>query len=507
MGDGSCLTLGGWAVGSFVVYLCVIIGVGLAARRFSSRGIGEFFLGGRRLGTFVVATSAVVSGRSAWLLLGVTGMAYARGASAVWTVVGYIVAELFSFAYLGRRLRRETERSGDLTVPDFFASRFGGAVFLRVVTATIILVFMVAYVAAQIRAGGKALSASFLHPAGYELTLGGLGLSLDAVTVGALITAVIILAYTVTGGYAAVAINDAIQAVVMLTALVVVPVVAALRHPTGVIETLAVLSPTLLDPFALGAGALIGFLGIGLGSPGNPHILVRYMSIRDPRALARAAFWGTLWNVVMAWGALWIGLVGRAHVPGSLDLPKADPEAIYPVVASMHLPAWAFGLVVASIFAAILSTADSQLLVAASCVVRDLGQQTLARGRALSQRRLVAWSRAAVLVLLAAAVVLGIAVPGLIFTLVLFAWAGLGASFGPPLLCALYWRRTSRWGVLAGLLSGTLVTVVWKITPALKGMVYELVPAFAVSMALTVAVSLLTPLTDRERPLTSSPPE
>lgn len=485
------MSLSGWALGTFVVYLCLIIGVGLAARRFSSQGLGEFFLGGRRLGTFVVATSAVVSGRSAWLLLGVTGMAYTRGASAVWTVVGYILAELVLFAYLGRRLRRVTEASGDLTVPDFFASRFGASTMLRVVTATVILVFMVAYVAAQIRAGGKALSASFLHAPGYEITWLG-NLSLDAVSVGALITAAIILAYTVTGGYAAVAINDAIQAVVILIALVLVPTVSVLHHPTGVLETLSTLSPLMLDPMALSVGALIGFVSIGLGSPGNPHILVRYMSIREPRALVRAAFWGTLWNVVMAWGALWIGLVGRAHFPGSADLPGRDAEAIYPVLAHAHLPSVLFGLVVASIFAAILSTADSQLLVAASCVVRDLGQQTLAKGRELSQERLVKWSRISVFVLLAASVVLGLAMPGLVFTLVLFAWAGLGASLGPPLILSLYWRATTRWGVLAGVVSGTLVTVVWRSTPALKAMVYELVPAFAVSLVLTFGVSLVT---------------
>jgi len=485
------MSMSGWALGSFLLYLCLIIGVGLAARRFSSRGVGEFFLGGRRLGTFVVAVSAVVSGRSAWLLLGVTGMAYARGASAVWTVVGYILAELLLFAYVGRRLRRVTEASGDLTVPDFFASRFGASSMLRVVTAVVILIFMVAYVAAQIRAGGKALSASFLHPAGYELTWLG-SFSVDAVTLGVLITSAIILAYTVTRGYAAVAINDAIGAVVIILALVIVPIVSAVAHPTGVLDTLAVLSPLMLDPLALSLGALIGFVSIGLGSAGNPHILVRYMSIRDGSALPRAALWGTVWNVVMAWGALWIGLVGRAHFPGTADLPGGDVEAIYPMLAHAHLPSVLFGLVVASIFAAILSTADSQLLVAASCVVRDLGQQTFAKGRELSEERLVWWSRVSVLVLLIAAVVLGLAMPGLVFTLVLFAWAGLGASFGPPLILALYWRRTTRWGVLAGVVSGAVVTVVWRSIPTLAVLMYELVPAFSLSLVLTVAVSLVT---------------
>jgi len=482
-----------WGIATFAVYLVVIITVGLAARRYASRGLGEFFLGGRRLGTFVVATSAVVSGRSAWLLVGFTGLAYSRGASAVWAVVGYILVELFLFAYVGRRLRRVTEASGDLTVPDYFASRFGGSVLVRAVAAVVILLFMVVYVAAQVRAGGEALAASFLHGADLELAWLAADRVLPAVTLGVLLTAGIILIYTVTGGYTAVAINDAIQAVVIITALVLLPLLAAIRFPQGVVATLEALSPRFVDPCSLSVGALVGFLGIGLGSPGNPHILVRYMSARDPRMLSKAAFWGTFWNVVMAWGALWIGLLGRAWFPGTLDLPGGKVEAVYPALAQHQFPGWLFGLVIASIFAAILSTADSQLLVAASTVVRDLAQQTFARGREIPDDQAVRWSRLSVFGLLALAAVLGATVRDLIFTLVLFAWGGLGAAFGPPLLLALYWRRTSRWGALAGMVSGTLVTVVWRLTPSLKAIVLELVPAFGVSLVLTALVSLLAP--------------
>ena len=490
----STATLDPWAATTFGLYLLVIIGVGLAVRRFASRGLGEYFLGGRRLGTFVVATSAVVSGRSAWLLVGFTGLAYARGASAVWAVVGYILMELFLFAHAGRRLRRETESSGDLTVPDYFASRYGGSSLVRAVAAGVILLFMVVYVAAQVRAGGEALAASFLGEGGYVLGWGDLTVELSAVGLGVAVTTVIVLAYTVTGGYTAVAINDAIQAVVILMSLVLLPILAAVRYPQGLMATLEALSPNLVDPFALSLGAFLGFVGIGLGSPGNPHILVRYMSVRDPRMLSKAAFWGTFWNVVMGWGALWIGLLGRAWFPGTLDLPGANPEAIYPTLAQAQFPGWLFGLVIASIFAAILSTADSQLLVAASCVVRDLGQRTFGWGRALADGdpRAVRYSRLAVLGLLALAAALGFFVRELIFTLVLFAWGGLGAAFGPPLLLSLYWRRTTRWGVLAGMITGTAVTVAWRLTPALRDRVLELVPGFGASLAATWLVSLLT---------------
>ncbi len=477
---------------TFALYIMVIMGVGLAVRRFASKGINEFFLGGKRFGTFVVATSAVVSGRSAWLLLGLTGLAYRIGASAVWAVVGYILVELCLFATAGCRLRRLTGEQGDLTIPDFLASRSGGSGAVRSVAALVILFFMIVYVAAQVRAGGEALAGSFLPETGASLSLGSFAVHLDAISLGALITAAIILVYTVTGGYTAVAINDAIQAVVILCSLVVLPVIAVIQYPGSVMETLNALNPDMLDPFALSAGAAIGFLGIGLGSPGNPHILVRYMCARDERRLAKAAFWGTFWNVVMAWGAIWIGLAGRAWFSTIAELPGGSVEAVYPALARSRLPSVFFGLVIASIFAAILSTADSQLLVGASAVVRDLWQRLLGKDKKIDNARLVKFSRWTVLVLLISATLLGVLVHELIFSLVLFAWGGLGAGLGPPILLTLYFRRTTAAGMLAGMITGTVVTVAWKLIPACNQIVLELVPGFAASFVATLAISLIT---------------
>lgn len=478
------------AVAAFVAYLAVVLGLGLYSARFSSAGLAEFFIGGRRMNRFVVALSAVVSGRSAWLLLGVTGMAYVRGASAVWAVVGYIAVEALLFLYYGRRLRRFSGVYDCVTVPDFFAARLGetadgggaeatgrrGAVALRLVLVTVILLFMVGYVAAQFVAGGKAFSASF-------------GIS---PTTGVLITAAIVLAYTVLGGFLAVSLTDLVQALFMLFALVAVPVLAFTRRGglEAVLSELTALDPTLLDPAALGFGVLLGFLGIGLGSPGNPHILARYMSIGDAEQLRTSAVVGTAWNVVMAWGALFIGLAGRAWFPAVEALPAADPENLYPTLAGELLHPVLFGMVVASIFAAIMSTADSQLLVAASSLVRDLYEKVWRRGRTVPQRRLVLLSRLTVTALVAVALVLGLAAEDLVFWLVLFAWAGLGAALGPTSILALYWRRTTRAGVLAGLVAGTVVTVVWKQVPALDALLYELIPGFAAGLLATWAVSL-----------------
>jgi sodium/proline symporter len=464
---------------SFVGYLVLVVGIGIWASRFSSAGIDEFFVGGRKMNRFVVALSAVVSGRSAWLLLGVTGLAYTRGASAVWAVVGYIVAELFLFLFYAKRLRRFSESYDCITVPDFLAERFedrGGR--LRVLSVAIILIFMVSYVAAQFVAGGKAFSAAFDVSA----------------TTGVLITAAIVLAYTVLGGFLAVSLTDTLQGIFMLVALVLLPVIAiAARGGLGVVVAeLTQLDPSLVDPSAIGFGALLGFLGIGLGSPGNPHILVRYMSIEDASQLRYSAVIGTIWNVLMAWGALFIGLVGRVWFPSSELLPGGDVENLYPTLAEQHLHPALFGLVIASVFAAIMSTADSQLLVAASSLVRDLYEKVLRRGRALDQRRLVLYSRLVIVVLVGVALVLGLWASELVFWLVLFAWAGLGAALGPTTVLALFWRRTTAAGVAAGLVTGTAVTLVWKLTPALSSRLYELIPAFGLSLLVTVIVSRWT---------------
>jgi sodium/proline symporter len=468
-----------FAIGAFFLYLGVIITIGILSARFSSTGVSEFFVGGRKMHRFVVALSAVVSGRSAWLLLGVTGMAYTMGANAVWAVTGYITAEVFLFIYYARRLRHFAEAHDCVTVPDFYAARFGDRDgLLRSILIVVILIFMVGYVSSQFVGGGKAFAGSF-------------GISPG---LGVLFTALIVVAYTTLGGFLAVSLSDTLQACIMILALVMVPVIAIADGGGlgAIIAELRTIDPTLIDPVALTAGALIGFLGIGLGSPGNPHIIVRYMSIQDPDQLRTSAIVGTVWNVVMAWGALFIGLAGRVYFPDVTLLPDGDTEQLYPVLAAQHLHPILFGVVVASIFAAIISTADSQLLVAASSVVRDFYEKILHRDEVIAQKRLVLYSRIVVVLLVTAALIFGLLAQQLVFWLVLFAWAGLGASFGPTSILALYWRGTTRTGVIAGLATGTIITIVWELTPRLNALMYELVPAFAGGLLVTVIVSWMT---------------
>ncbi|MCJ7581312.1 MAG: sodium/proline symporter [Candidatus Aminicenantes bacterium] len=464
---------------SFAFYLLIIIIIGVVSARFSSSGLSEFFLAGRKLKNFVVALSAVVSGRSAWLLIGVTGMAFTLGAPAIWAVTGYITAEVFLFAFVGKRLRRYTGMMDDLTLPDFFESRFKDKTsLLRILSVIIILIFMVSYVAAQFTAGGKTFSTSF-------------GVS---ETTGIIITAAIVLIYTVLGGFLAVSLTDMIQAIFMIVALLVLPIVVISN--TGGWETVVSIlhnfNPKFLNPFAMAAGGIIGFLGIGLGSPGNPHILVRYMAIKDPKDLRKSCLIGTFWNVIMAWGAVFTGLVGRAIYLKPEALPGNDPETLFPFLASAHLHPILMGIVTASILAAIMSTADSQLLVASSGVVRDVYQKIIHKGQTIDQKKLVRLSRTVVLLLVIIALIFGALAKDLVFWLVLFAWGGLGASFGPPLLLALFWKKTTKTGVAVGFISGTTVTIIWNQVAALKAFVYELVPAFLISLILTIFISLIT---------------
>jgi SSS family solute:Na+ symporter len=468
-----------YALASFIFYLLLVLSVGIYSSRFASGGLSEYFIGGRKMNRFVVALSAVVSGRSAWLLLGVTGMAYKMGTSAVWAVLGYIIVEMFLFFFYAKRLRRFSEFYDCITVPDFFAIRFGDKNgILRILLVFIILIFMVSYVSAQFVAGGKAFAASF---------------QLDH-NQGVLLTAIIVLFYTMLGGFLAVSLTDMFQGIFMILALLFLPVLAFLDRGgfSIAVHELSSLNPSFVDPLALSLGVAIGFLGIGLGSPGNPHIIARYMSIDNPDQLRYTAVIGTIWNVVMAWGALFIGLIGRVYYPEASLLPAGDTENLYPVLAHQHLHPILFGMVVASIFAAIMSTADSQLLVAASSLVRDFYEKVLNRGKILNQRRLVQYSRLVVFLMVGLALLLGMLAQKQVFWLVLIAWAGLGAAIGPTSILALYWKKTTRQGVMAGMIISTFVTIFWFYMPILKGFLYELVPAFFVSFFITIIISLKT---------------
>ena len=443
---------------TFALYLIGLLGVGFWASKRSSKDMDAYFLGSRQLGSFVVALSAVVSGRSSWLILGVSGAAFLKGLSAVWVLPGYILAELFMFVFVAPRIRRYTERRDCITLPDYFEVRFHDkSRYLRVISVMMILLFFTAYIGAQLTAGTKTFQAAF---------------GLNAFDGTALIT-VIIAIYTVTGGFLAVSINDAIQACLMLVGLVVMPIVGICK-----LGGLAVLTEKLVSTgpepslLAVGAGiAVIKGLAIGTGSFGQPHIIARYMSIADANQLRVSALVGTIWNVLMGWGAVWVGLVGRALYGTVTLLPLQDKETLFIKLAADTFPPVVVGLLVSAVVAAILSTVDSQLLVAASGAARDIYNKLTKDGQEATGKELVWASRFFVLAILFAAFLVGIYAKETqnaafkdVFSFVLQAWYGLGCAFGPVVLLSLFWRRCNREGALACMIFGPLAIFVGLVT-------------------------------------------
>jgi sodium/proline symporter len=458
----------------FTLFLPILVGLWVRKRTCCQ---SDFFLGGRRLSRFSIALSAVASGRSSWLVLGVSGMAYTMGVSAVWSVVGYITAEMVQFVAIGRRLRRLSEKYDSMTLLDFFESHLGDRrQIIRWVGAAIMGIFLVAYVAAQFNAGANSLSVALKLPLAVSL----------------LIASALVLVYMMLGGYIAVVYNDVVRAMIMIVGLVLLPLVGLLKLGglPALLGTLEALHPAHVDPLALSFGAFIGFLGIGLGSPGQPHIVVRYMTIADPDKLRHSAVIGTFWNIVLGWGAVFVGLIGRAMFPDVAAVPDSNPEMIYLVLSARFFSPALYGLLIGGIFAAILSTADSQLLVVSSTLVRDLYEKILRKERPLSESRKLSLCRWVVLASGLVSIVLAYLAKDLVFWLVLFAWGGLGASFGTSLILALYWKRTNTAGVVAGMVAGTLTTILWKIFLKETTGVYELIPAFFLALGAVVLFSL-----------------
>jgi sodium/proline symporter len=463
----------------FIGYLLVVVVVGFLTFRLT-RTLADFLLAGRRLGAWVVAFSERASGESAWLLIGLPGLALTSGFSAVWSAIGCAAGIFASWTLVARRLRIQTERLGALTLPDYFEARYGDTShLLRIVSMAVIVFFFTFYVSAQFLAAGKVLNTTF-------------GL---APIHGMLIGAVIIIFYTIMGGFFAVAWTDLIQGILMAGAMIVLPLAAwiELGGVSGVAEKIGGTDPSLLlvtggqSGRALVMGLIIGSLGIGLGYVGQPHLLTRFMAIRHPDDLRKGSMIAMSWVVIAFWGAILVGIAGLAHFGvGGLE----DPEYVMPQVATLFLPAGIAGIVISAAIAAMMSTADSQLLVATSALSEDIYHQLV--NEEASQRRLVALSRIGTVLIGVIAFLLALGAEERVYWFVLYAWAGLGAAFGPGMVLSLWWKRTTKWGVFAGMVVGSVTTVVWHNVSALRELVYELVPAFAFALAAVVIVSLVT---------------
>ncbi len=467
----------------FAVYLLLILVVGIVTARYN-KTLPDFLLAGRRLGPWIVALSERASGQSGWLILGLTGLAYATGLGdpsgtklqpALWASIGGCSGVALSWILIAEKLRKETEQLGALTLPRYFELKFRGHdLAIRFVTTAIIVFCFIFYIAAQFDAAGKSLEQTFGFP---HFT-------------GILLGASIMVFYTLMGGFFAVAWTDFFQGIIMLVTLVVLPLVALAQIGGigGLVDKVSSIDPEYLTLFGgrrgwpLLSGVLSG-LGIGLGYLGQPHVLIRYMSIRSVSDVGKAKSVAIVYAILTYGGAVLMGIVALAYFGVG---HFADPEKMMPGLATAIFPAWFAGILICGALAAMMSTADSQLLVTTSSVTEDIYHQSI-NPRA-SQSQLVFLSRMVTFVIGVAAISLA-QLPSSIFDKVLFAWGGLGAALGPPLVFSLWWRRTTRNGVLVGMILGFFTVIVWDNFFKWTG-VYSLLPGFALSTTAVYIVSL-----------------
>ena len=468
---------------TFVAYLIAMLAIGLLAYR-RTRNLADYILGGRRLGSWVTALSAQASDMSGWLLLGLPGFAYVAGLESAWLAGGLLAGTYLNWRLVAARLRRYTEMAGNaLTLSDYLERRFDDAShLLRIVSAVFILIFFIFYTTSGLVAGGKLFSTVFGVPYAWAVPAG----------------AAVVVLYTFLGGFLAVSWTDTVQGLMMFAALIAVPLVAIseLGGWSSTFGAIEQLDPELLDPLQSVAGepltaiALLSLVAWGLGYFGQPHILARFMATRSVDQLPAARRIATGWTAVTLAGAVSVGLAGI----GYLDPPLADAErerVFIRLVELLFHPLLA-GVWLAAILAAIMSTADSQLLVASSALTEDFYKGLVRRDA--PDRELVWIGRLTVMGIALVALVLAMNPDSKVLDLVAYAWAGLGASFGPALLLSLYWKRMTRAGALAGILIGGTTVIVWKQLGGGLFELYELLPGVLLSTAGIVPVSLLSPM-------------
>jgi len=450
-----------FALIGFIFYLVVILVVGFITYHIN-KSHKDFFIAGRKLNPWVVAFSERASGESAWLLLGLPGAAFASGLLEFWTALGCVTGIIFYWFVIARPLREETERLGAFTLPTFLAARFEkGQSVIRVLATFIIIFFFIFYLSAQFNGAGKILNVTF---------------GLDQTT-GMIIGAVVIIFYTMMGGFFAVAWTDMVQGIIMIGTLVVLPVVGLIElkeisEGTQSLADLVAQDGHPLISFTGGktgwaaAALIISGLSWALGYMGQPHLLTRFMAIRKAGQIKISRRIAIAWIIPAFSGALIIGLVGASlYGQGMFE----DIEKVMPYMANELLPAWLAGILVSGAIAAMMSTADSQLLVISSSIIEDFFHRTL--GRDPGDASLLKASRIITIVVGLIGFLIALTSDKLIFSMVSYAWAGLGSSFGPVILLMLTWKKVTYQGVIAGLVTGFVTTVIWSELSALDAVI------------------------------------
>lgn len=463
----------------FVAYAALMLYIGFYFYR-QNKNTEDYFLGGRSLGPVVSALSAGASDMSGWLLMGLPGALYASGLIESYIAIGLSIGALLNWSFVAKRLRIYTSViANSITIPDYFETRFDDDKhILRIVCAIVILIFFTFYVSSGLVGGAKLFEATFGIRYEYALTTGTL----------------IIVAYTFLGGYKAVCWTDLLQGLLMMGALIVVPAVM-LYHLGGFGEAMAVIEE--IKPNALSMGEGIGALSIvsalawGLGYFGQPHILVRFMSIRSTKDIPAATFVGISWMVISLIGACFIGLLGIAYVH-KFELTLQDPEKIFIVMSQLLFNPWIAGILLSAILAAIMSTASSQLLVSSSTIAEDFYKKIFREDA--PSHIVLNLGKLGVLLVAVIAFLISTDKNSSVLSIVSYAWAGFGASFGSVMLFSLFWSRMTRVGAILGMITGAVVVVLWKnyLAELFNFPIYEIVPGFVAASAVIIIASLLT---------------
>jgi len=469
---------------SLAIYFIVMLGIGIYSYRVTANDVSGYMLGGRNLRPSVAALSAGASDMSGWMLMGLPGAMYLSGMSSAWIAIGLVIGAFANYLIVAPRLRVYTEVAKDsVTIPDYLENRFNDKTrLLRLLSSVVIILFFTLYTSSGVVAGGKLFESAF-------------GMSYYT---GLFVTAGVVVAYTVFGGFLAVSTTDFVQGCIMFIALILVPLVA-FTEVGGVDEVSSLVNgvdPAMLSLFT--GTTLLGVISAmawGLGYFGQPHIIVRFMAIRSLKDVKVARHIGMSWMIVTIIGALATGLVGLAYVQKT-GLALADAETIFIVLSQTLFNPLVAGFLLAAILAAIMSTISSQLLVTSSSLSGDFYHMFVRRDA--SQKELVVVGRISVVIVALVAIALAFDRESSILSLVGNAWAGFGAAFGPVIILSLYWKRMTLKGAISGILVGATTVLVWIYAPltingeSLSSHMYEIVPGFILCTLTILLVSYFT---------------
>lgn len=488
---------------AIVLYLLAMLAVGAYYSK-KNKNSTDFYLGGRKLGPLVTAMSAEASDMSAYLLMGIPGLTLMCGlAEATWTAIGLAIGTYLNWLFVAKRLRKYSEKIDAVTIPEYFSKRFGDNKYiLSVIAALVIIVFFVPYTASGFSACGKLFASMF-------------GMQYKTAMI---LSAVVIVGYCTMGGFLAASITDLIQSIVMTVALFVVlglsegiiggfdSIFESAKNMTGYFDLFKGFDVAASKTGSFGIFSVITTLAWGLGYFGMPHILLRFMAIDDPKKLKVSRRIASIWVVISLGIAVLIGVAGLALVNNGIIDKYESASAAESIIVDIsrflstrgYIPAFIAGIFISGILASTMSTADSQLIAASSSVTKDILVNTFKMK--LSEKKEMVIARLSVIFISVIAVILALDPNGSVFRIVSFAWAGFGAAFGPVMLFSLLWKRTTKWGALAGILSGGAIVFIWKYVIAKLGgifAIYELFPAFVISAVFIIIVSLLTKAPDK----------